>query len=84
MRITVPGHTQRGGQPCAYDRVLATRLGSAAAELILERNFGNMIGVINGEMKPIPLAEVAGKLKRVDPDSEIIKEIKALGICFGD
>ena len=84
VRITVPGHTQRGGQPCAYDRVLATRLGSAAAELIMDRNFGNMIGVVNGEMKPVPLEEVAGKLKRVDPNSDIIKEIKALGICFGD
>ncbi len=84
VRITVPGHTQRGGAPCPYDRVLATRLGAAAAQLILDQNYGNMIGVINNEMKPIPLSEVAGKLKKVDPDSDIINEIKSIGISFGD
>ena len=84
VRITVPGHTQRGGTPCPYDRVLATRLGSAAAELILEKKYGNMIGVVHDEMKPIPLSEVAGKLKRVEPDSAIIEEIKSIGISFGD
>lgn len=84
VRITVPGHTQRGGAPCPYDRVLATRLGAAAAQLILEENFGNMIGVVDGKMKPIPLSEVAGKLKKVDPESDIIEEIKAIGISFGD
>ena len=84
VRITVPGHTQRGGAPCPYDRVLATRLGAAAAQLILDKNYGNMIGVVDGKMKPIPLSEVAGRLKKVDPDSDIIKEIKAIGISFGD
>lgn len=84
VRITVPGHTQRGGAPCPYDRVLATRLGAAAAQLILDENFGNMVGVIDGKMKPVPLKEVAGKLKKVDPKSRIIEEIKSIGISFGD
>ncbi len=84
VRITVPGHTQRGGAPCPYDRVLATRFGAAAAELILDRNYGNMVGIVHDEMKPIPLAEVAGKLKKVDPKSDIIEQIKAIGISFGD
>jgi len=84
VRITVPGHTQRGGAPCPYDRVLATRLGAAAAQLILDENFGNMVGVIDGKMKPVPLKEVAGKLKKVDPKSDIIEEIKSIGISFGD
>lgn len=84
IRITVPGHTQRGGSPCPYDRVLSTRLGAAAAQLILEKKFGNMVAVVNGEIQPVPLSEVAGKLKMVDSDSTIIQEGKAIGICFGD
>lgn len=84
VRITVPGHTQRGGSPCPYDRVLATRLGAAAAEAILEGDFGCMVGVSNNKIIRVPLSEVAGKLKYVDPDSEIIKEAKLTGISFGD
>ena len=84
VRITVPGHTQRGGSPCAYDRVLATRLGAAAAEAILDGEFGWMMAVRRGDIVRVPLSEVAGKLKYVDPASEIIKEAKWTGISFGD
>lgn len=84
VRITVPGHTQRGGGPCAYDRVISSRLGAAAAKLIIDGNFGNMVGLRDGEIVPVPLSEVAGKLKMVDPESSIIQEAKNLGICFGD
>ena len=84
VRITVPGHTQRGGSPCAYDRVLATRLGAAAAEAILDGEFGCMMAVRRGDIVRVPLSEVAGKLKYVDPASEIIKEAKWTGISFGD
>lgn len=84
VRVTVPGHTQRGGSPCPYDRVLCTRLGSAAASAILDGEFGVMIGMVNDKTKRIPLKDVAGKLKTVDPDSQIIKEAKRTGICFGD
>ena len=83
IRITVPGHTQRGGSPCAYDRVIASRLGAAAAQLILEEKYGYMVGFKNREIIPIPLEEVAGKLKMVAPDSSIIREAKNLGISFG-
>ena len=76
VRITVPGHTQRGGSPCAYDRVLATRLGAAAAEAILDGEFGCMMAVRRGDIVRVPLSEVAGKLKYVNPASEIIKEAK--------
>ena len=84
VRITVPGHTQRGGEPCAYDRVISSRLGAAAAELIKQEKYGYMVGIKNQEIVPVPLSEVAGKLKMVEPDSSIIKEAKSLGICFGD
>lgn len=84
IRVTIPGHTQRGGSPCPYDRVLSSRFGAAAAQMILDKDYGNMVGMKNGEIVRIPLADVAGKLKMVDPDSSIIKEAKALGISFGD
>lgn len=84
IRVTIPGHMQRGGSPCPYDRTLATRLGAAAAKLILEENYGNMVGIVNGEIKPVPLSEVAGKLKTVAPDCSIVEEAKAIGISFGD
>lgn len=84
VRITVPGHMQRGGEPCPYDRVISSRLGAAAARLIIKEKYGYMVGFKDGEIVPVPLGEVAGKLKMVDPDSSIIKEAKGLGICFGD
>ena len=84
VRITVPGHTQRGGTPCPYDRVLATRLGAAAADLILKEDYGYMVAIKNGQIKKVLLAEVAGKLKMVDPNSDIIKEARMTGISFGN
>ncbi len=84
VRVTVPGHMQRGGSPCPYDRVFASRLGSKAGELILKGDYGYMVGYRNREIVKVPLDEVAGKLKMVDPDSSIVKEAKLLGISFGD
>ena len=84
VRVTVPGHTQRGGSPCPYDRVFASRLGSEAGKLILKNEYGFMVGYKNREIVKVPLEEVAGKLKMVDPDSSIVKEAKLLGISFGD
>lgn len=84
VRVTVPGHTQRGGSPCPYDRVFASRLGAEAGELILKGEYGFMIGYKNREVVKVPLEEVAGKLKMVSPDASIIKEAKLLGIRFGD
>lgn len=84
VRVTVPGHMQRGGSPCPYDRVLSTRLGAAAAKAIIEEDYGNMIGIVNGKTKRIPLSECAGKLKMVSPDNQLIKEAKSIGISFGD
>lgn len=83
VRVTVPGHVQRGGSPCAYDRVLATRLGSKAAQLIINKEFGYMVCVKNNQIDKVPLSEVAGKTKMVDPESGIITQAKAMGICVG-
>ena len=84
VRVTVPGHTQRGGSPCPYDRVFASRLGGEAGKLILKGEYGFMVGYKNREIVKVPLEDVAGKLKMVDPDSSIVKEAKLLGISFGD
>ncbi len=84
VRITVPGHTQRGGAPCAYDRVLSTRIGAGAAQAILDEEYGVMIGIINGKIKRVPLAECAGKLKTVSPKDQTVQAAKAIGISFGD
>ncbi len=84
VRVTVPGHMQRGGEPCAYDRVFSTRLGAAAAALIREKKYGNMVIWKNYETQYIPLAEIANKLKTVDPNSLIVKQAKMVGISFGD
>lgn len=84
VRVTVPGHTQRGGSPCPYDRVLCTRLGAAAAKAIIDEDYGYMIGMVNGNTKRVPLKDVAGKLKMVEPDCQMIKEAKRVGISFGN
>ena len=84
VRVTVPGHTQRGGSPCPYDRVFASRLGSEAGELVLKGEYGFMVGYKDREIVRVPLEDVAGKLKAVDPKSSVIKEAKLLGISFGD
>ncbi len=84
VRVTVPGHVQRGGSPCPYDRVFASRLGSEAGNLILKGEYGFMVGIKNREIIKVPLEEVAGKLKMVSPDASIVKEAKMIGISFGD
>ena len=84
IRITIPGHTQRGGSPCRYERVLSTRLGSHAAKLILNDQYGYMVGIVNNKVKKVPLEECAGKLKMVAPDEQLVLDAKRIGISFGD
>lgn len=84
VRVVVPGHVQRGGNPSAYDRVLTSRLGAVAAELILNKEYGKMVSVVNNSITSIPLSRVVEKTKMVKPEDEIIKQAKMLGICLGD
>lgn len=84
VRVAVPGHIQRGGSPSPYDRVLSTRLGTKAAELIKDGKFGYMVGVKNDEIVPVPLSEVAGKLKSVPLDNQVIAAGRSIGVSFGD
>ena len=84
IRVTVPGHTQRGGSPVPYDRVISSLFGAKAAQLIKKEDFGKLVVMKNNEVTAIPLAESAGKLKYVSPDDSTVKYAKQLGISFGD
>ncbi|MDE6025103.1 MAG: 6-phosphofructokinase [Lachnospiraceae bacterium] len=84
IRVTVPGHTQRGGSPVPYDRVISSRFGAKAAELIRDEDYGKLVVMRNNEVDAIPLSESAGKLKYVSPEDSIVKNAKMLGISFGD
>lgn len=83
-RVTIPGHMQRGGETCAYDRVLSTSFGAAAAQLIITEQYGNMVALQGDKIVPVPLSEVAGKLKCVPVDCAEIQCARAVGISFGD
>ena len=84
IRVTVPGHVQRGGSPCAFDRVLTTRFGAAAAKLVREENFGNMVALYGKDVVSVPLSETAGKRREVDPDCGEVRAAKDIGISFAD
>ena len=82
-RETVLGYIQRGGAPTAFDRNLATRMGGYATEMIATGQFGRMVALKDDKITSIPLEEVAGKLKLVNEDHDLIIQGKRMGICFG-
>ena len=84
VRISVLGRIQRGGTPTAYDRILATRFGVAAVDLIAQGGFGKMVCLRNERIEAVDIAQAIGKLKTVDPDSQLVQAAKAIGISFGD
>ncbi|MBQ9942394.1 MAG: 6-phosphofructokinase [Christensenellaceae bacterium] len=83
-RTVVPGHMQRGGSPAAYDRVLSTQFGVYAANLIANDVYGVTVAMDDHHVTHNPLKEVAGKLKNVTPDCQMIRVARNMGICFGD
>jgi 6-phosphofructokinase 1 len=82
-RETVLGYIQRGGTPSPMDRVLATRYGTAAADMIADRDFGKMVALKNDEIVSVSLADVSGKLKLVEPDNPLVLQAKSMGTSFG-
>jgi 6-phosphofructokinase 1 len=84
VRISVLGHIQRGGTPSPYDRVLATRFGTAAVELIARGHFGKMVALKSSAIVAVDVADAIGKLKAVRPDGELVRTARAVGIGFGD
>jgi len=80
----VPGHMLRGGSPSAYDRVLATRFGVRAAQLIKEEKYGYTVALVNEDVTENKLIDIAGKPKLVPADHQLILTAKDVGISFGD
>lgn len=83
-RVVVPGHIQRGGSPSAYDRVLATKFGAFAAELIKREEYGTTVALNGDRIVANKLADIAGKPKYVPQDDETIRLARDIGISFGD
>ena len=83
-RVTILGHVQRGGTPSAADRLLATQLGTACADLINQGVFGVMVAARGDGVEPVPLEQVADKRKTVPPDHLWIQSARAVGTCLGD
>lgn len=83
-RVCVPGHMLRGGSPSAYDRILATRFGVRAAQLIAEEKYGYSVALVKNKISENPLKDVAGKTKFVDPEDNYVITAKHLGVSFGD
>jgi len=83
-RVTILGYVQRGGTPSSGDRLLATRLGTKCVELIRENVFGVMVAARGEGTKPVPISEVAGKLKPVPQDHSWVESARRVGTCFGN
>jgi len=83
-RYVVLGHLQRGGAPTAFDRVLATRLGGKAVELLIRGVFGKMVANHPPDMVPVPLADVVGRTRTVPLDYDLLATARAIGISFGE
>ena len=83
-RVTILGYVQRGGTPCAADRLLATRLGSACVDLINEDHFGVMVAARGESTLPVPLEDVADNRKVVPLDHQWLRTARRVGTCLGD
>ncbi|MEQ1503151.1 MAG: ATP-dependent 6-phosphofructokinase [Myxococcota bacterium] len=83
MRTMVLGHLQRGGSPVAVDRLLATRYGVGAAELVAAGRWGEMVRIRNDHVEGVPIREAVASVRYVDPDGELVRVARATGITFG-
>jgi phosphofructokinase-like protein len=84
VRVSVLGHIQRGGSPSPFDRILATRFGVAAVDLIAAGGFGMMVALHGDSIISVDVAHAIGHLKSVDPAGELVRAARAIGISFGD
>ena len=84
IRVTVLGHIQRGGSPISFDRILATRFGTAASELVARGDFGKMVALQQDSIIAVPIRDAVSNPKNVDPDGELVRSARLVGISFGD
>jgi 6-phosphofructokinase 1 len=83
-RTCVLGHLQRGGAPTTLDRILGTRFGVHAVELVAEGLFGHMVSYLNYQTLAVPIADAVHRTKLVPPDAQIVQTCRDVGITFGD
>ena len=83
VRVTVLGHLQRGGSPSPFDRLLSTRLGVAAADLVAQKQFGRMVCLKGDTISSCTLDEAVGRMKTVPPDGDLVRAASAIGVSFG-
>jgi 6-phosphofructokinase 1 len=84
VRVTVLGHVQRGGSPSPFDRILATRFGVCAADLVERGEFGRMVCLRAGEIQSVPLADAVDACRTVNPNGDYVRAARAVGVAFGD
>jgi ATP-dependent phosphofructokinase / diphosphate-dependent phosphofructokinase len=82
-RVVVLGHVQRGGSPTPFDRVLGSRFGVAAVDLVEKGAFGQMVALRGRQVESVPIATAVGTLNRVHPDGQLCRSAEILGICLG-
>lgn len=82
-RVTVLGHLQRGGSPSPFDRILSTRFGVQAVELVRQERFGRMVCYRDYRVDSVKIEEAVGSFKSVDPDGQLVRTAEAIGIEFG-
>jgi 6-phosphofructokinase 1 len=83
-RHVVLGHLQRGGNPTALDRILGTRFGVGAVELVVKKKFSHMVSYQNYEIGGVPIAEAVARIRTVPPKGQFVHHAREIGICFGD
>jgi 6-phosphofructokinase len=84
VRVTVLGHIQRGGSPSPFDRILSTRFGVAAVDLMSTGDFGRMVCLMNSNVESCEIGDAVGAIKLVDPSGDMVHTARATGVSFGD
>ena len=84
VRTTILGHLQRGGAPCAYDRVLASQFGAKAFEMILDADFGKMVAYKHPDIVSVPIQDAIAQYNTIKGDDRLVKSARGVGICMGD
>jgi 6-phosphofructokinase 1 len=83
-RATILGHLQRGGSPNAVDRILATRFGASAVELLANERFGEMVALRGQQIVSVPIREAIGTTRKVPAGHQLVQQAREIGVCFGD
>lgn len=84
VKVTVLGYLQRGGEPSPYDRILSTRLGASAVDMIAAGKYNMMAAISNDQLYPVKISDITGKIKTIPLDGELVQIARSIGVSFGD